>query len=147
YADDVALRLYAAGEHVANFIVAFLNIPEDDLKPYKEDIRITSRQAIVGRYMVGEKPGHKITAAIQALLRSDDWRKTRKYRDTWVHNQPPLAEGLGIVYHRKGRWSKIEGVDTIFIGGSDEPAHTVDELIEIVASASRAFSTLLFELS
>lgn len=147
YADDVALRLYAAGEDVANFIVAFLNIQEGELKPYKEDIRITSRQAIVGRYMTAEKADHKITAAIQSLLRESNWRKTMKYRNTWVHDQPPPVRGLGIVYVRKGRWLQTEVANSISIGGGDEPPDTVDSLIEIVASASHAFSKLLFELS
>jgi len=35
YADDAALRLYSAGEHLANGIIMMLEITDEDLKPYK----------------------------------------------------------------------------------------------------------------
>src|SRR5712692_1874794 len=37
YADDAALRLYSAGEHVANVVIFMLEITDDELKPYRKD--------------------------------------------------------------------------------------------------------------
>lgn len=146
YADDVALRLYAAGEHTANFIANFLDIAEDDLKPHKEKNNLTSRAAIVGTYMGKQMPDHPITAAIKKLRTETNWDETMKYRNKWVHDQPSLMEGMGIIYERKPRATKREGYTDVFIGGGDAPTLKVDDLIEMVSSASQAFVEYMFDL-
>lgn len=146
YADDVALRLYAAGEHTANFIADFLDIAEDDLKQYKEENNLASRAAIVGTYMVKQMPDHVITAAIKKLRTEKNWDKTMKYRNKWVHDQPPLMEGMGIIYKRKPRATKREGYTDVFIGGRDAPTLNIDDLIEMASSASQAFVEYMIDL-
>lgn len=47
YADDVALRLYSAGEHLANAIIFMLELTKSDLERYKKKNRV-SLQIVVG---------------------------------------------------------------------------------------------------
>lgn len=152
YADDVALRLYASGEHSAKFIKNFLKIDDAALKAFKEDlnkkskITVSSDQAVIGRFTVQNYPDHPISKSIKALLVEGSWGKTRKYRDTWVHEQPPLLDGFGITYERKSRWEMKEGYADLFIGGGDAPKMTVDELVGMVAAACHAYARHLSEL-
>ncbi len=96
YADDVALRLYSAGEHLANALVFMLEVSKHDLERYQKKNRI-SLQVVVGHYLINEHPNNPVTKAILKLVKSKEWLKTIKYRNDWVHNQPPTVEGLGIV--------------------------------------------------
>lgn len=146
YSDDAALRLYAAAEHSANFIADFLQISEADLKPYKDKNRLTSRASIVGTYIHGELRNHALATAINQLRSASQWDKTMKYRNTWVHNQPPLLKGSGIVFERKERWIVKDGYADLFIGGEDEPKITIESLFEMVSTASKAFGVFLTEL-
>jgi hypothetical protein len=138
----VALRLYSAGEHTANFVINFLNISKADFKPYKD--KYTSMQTAVGNYMKKERPADPITSSIDRLLAEPRWYKTIEYRNTWVHKQPPLMEGLGILYSRSNAiW---DGGDR-FLGGGDAPAYSLDSLLDMVTAASHAFVNHLSELS
>ncbi len=144
YVDDVALRLYAAREHVANFIIAFLDIEQTMIHSYREEY--TSLASAVGKYMVAEMPTHKITFSLKKLIKNKNWTHAMEYRNIWVHEQPPLVEGLGIVYERKNRWRKADdGIG--FFGGGDQPQYSIDSLLNIVSSASHDFVSLLSELS
>jgi hypothetical protein len=74
YADDAALRIYAAGEHLANAIVNMLEIKEQ-LQEFKRQKlakkkRVVSEQANVGIYLIENEPNHKITKAIIKLKES-----------------------------------------------------------------------------
>jgi hypothetical protein len=141
YADDVALRLYSAGEHLANAIVDMLEIEEEELKPYKK--RTISRQATVGCYLCSEKPTHPVTVAISGLDKSTEWKDTRNYRDGWVHKQPPLMRGMGIVYRRdKQRWQISDGGKRreLHFGGGDEPEYSTEDLLGFIQPALSQFA-------
>ncbi|MFL6230630.1 MAG: hypothetical protein ACJ741_17805 [Pyrinomonadaceae bacterium] len=58
YADDTALRLYAASEHLANGIVCMLEIQDQELTPYRQ--HRVSQQSIVGHFLIKEKPSHQL---------------------------------------------------------------------------------------
>lgn len=147
YADDAALRLYAAAEHVANFIVAFMHIEQDELKPYKKNEH-SSLAATVGKYIIDKKPDDEITSIIQKLINDNNYCNAISYRNEWVHEQPPLIEGLGIIYERKGSWEKKDdGYYELGLRGGDTPDYTVDSLVDMVSSASHAFTKTLSELS
>lgn len=141
YADDVALRLYAAGEHLANAILAMLEIDRQVLKPYKVDKG--SLQAAVGQYMKKQQPQHPIAELIWTLKESEEWGMTRKYRDTWVHEQPPTVEGMGIVYERRKRWERTETTIGLRGGGGDKPQYSVEEIIRFVNRALFLFADTL----
>lgn len=94
-----------------------------------------------------KQPTHAITQAIQKLWVQGRWKNTMDYRNTWVHNQPPLIEGLGIVYERKERWEKTEFGAILNFDEGDVPKYNVDSLIEMVSVSSHAFVTLLKELA
>jgi hypothetical protein len=134
YADDVALRLYASAEHSAKFIKNFLRLDDAALKTFKEQlnkknkITVSSDQAVIGMFTVKNRPDHAISKAIKGLLAEENWGKTRKYRDTWVHDQPPLIDGFGITYKRKPRWPITGRVAHLLIGGGDAPEMSIDQL-------------------
>jgi hypothetical protein len=135
YADDIALRLYSAGEHLAEAIVDFLEINEQELNPYRN--KKVSRQVIVGNYLRNEKPSHPVTQAVLSLADSSEWQKTIKYRNDWVHSQPPLVKGLGIVYKRGQRWklSDTENSYKLELGDGDELEYSVDDLLKFIQPA------------
>lgn len=130
YADDVALRLYAAAEHLANAIVNILDI-ESGLAEFKKSIKlgVSSKQAIVGQYLAKYHPTHEITKAVLFLRDSKDWKKTRDYRDDWVHGKPPILKGLGVEYERRNRLIVTSNTIGVTFGSGDEPTHSVDELV------------------
>jgi len=96
------LRLYATAEHIANFIVAFLEIEKRKLESFKQTN--VSHARIVGKYLMNEMPSDEITLAVNDLVAGKNWAKAMCYRNIWVHEQPPLIESVAIVYERKGRW-------------------------------------------
>lgn len=49
YTTDVTLRLYSAAEHISNFIIEFLKITDDKLKPYRKNF--ASKQKQLSKYM------------------------------------------------------------------------------------------------
>jgi hypothetical protein len=137
YADDTALRMYSVGEHVANAIVNMLGI-ESKVSIFKKLVSnpsISSQQAIVGMYLTENEPTHPITAAILALKESDERNRTRKYRNQWVHQKPPIIEGMGIEYERRNRLIVDEGSIGVSIGGGDPPHYSVEELIAFMTPA------------
>ncbi|QQS31779.1 MAG: hypothetical protein IPM50_08770 [Acidobacteriota bacterium] len=133
YADDVALRLYAAAEHLANAIINILDI-ESDIADFKKSkkLGVSSQQAIVGKYLAKNLPTHKITKAILSLRDSQDWKKTRDYRDAWVHQKPPIIKGLGINYQRRNRLKVTNNMMGVTFGSGDEAVYTVDELLNFM---------------
>lgn len=139
YGADVALRLYAAGEHMANAILRMLAILEGDLAPYRKG-RI-SLQAAVADFMLTQKPEHSVSNIIRKLGTSGEWKRTVDYRNLWVHEQAPLVHGMGLAFKRdKQAYHKISyGSRTHYvwtIGGGDKPEISVDELLGFVCSAS-----------
>jgi len=152
YADDVALRLYAAGEHTANFIVHCVGITEPELQPLKARKNLVSQAGVVGIFMVKERKGHPITEAIKELLDGGIWKKVMDYRNTWVHAQPPLLEGLGIVYARESdairpaETTESGAAESFLTAGGDKPGMTVDDLIGQVSEASGRFVSYMRRL-
>ena len=102
-------------------------------------------QIIVGNYLLKEKVGHPLTNAITKLLESNNSLETIKYRDKWVHEQPPTVKGLGIVYKRGRRWKPLltgKGY-TLGIGGGDKPEYSVDKLVKFIQPAMFKFTDTL----
>lgn len=139
YADDAALRLYSAGERLAEAIVEMLEIGDVKLAPYAE--KRVSRQSIVGNYLREREPASPITQAVRTLWESNDWRRTMAYRNEWVHDQPPLIKGLGVVFRRGKRWtpSQTKNRFEMVYGQGDEPKLSAEELLEFTHGALSAF--------
>lgn len=135
YVDDAALRLYSAGEHLANAIILMLEIEDEQLKPYEQ--KRTSQQSIVAAFLRKEARTHPVTPIILKLGKSSNWNKAINYRNTWVHDQPPTVHGTGIVYKRYRRWKASEGGESysLGIGGGDEPQYSVDDILGFVQPA------------
>jgi len=131
FTDDTALRLYSAGEHLANAIVNALEVEKRDLDKYRRKNRI-GQQVVVGHYLLNSQPESQITAAVKRLVLSKDWLKTIRYRNDWVHNQPPTLEGVGIVYERRNRWVISGRGRHLPVGGGDAPKHTIDNLLGFI---------------
>jgi len=139
YLDNVALRLYSAGEHLAEAIAAMLEISSSDLEPFEKN-RV-SRQSILGHYLGATHPAHPITMRVLTLAKSRAWQDALNYRNAWVHAQPPLVAGLGIAYERRRRWVVDDATRTakLGIGGGDEAKYSIDEMVAFIQPA-------LFEL-
>ncbi len=145
YADDTALRLYSAAEHLASFIQEFLSISDDDLEPYRK-ARI-SKASILGHFLLKEMPNHQITHSVQELLENESWRFTTSYRNKWVHDQRPRLKGMEIVFDRRDRWLKADTTKHMLFGGGDEPSLTIDELVEYMCGSFIAFARVLGDVS
>jgi hypothetical protein len=137
YLDDAALRLYSAGEHLANAIAFMLEIRDEDLRSYKK--RRVSQQSVVGTYLSKKRPEEKVTKALVSLADSQEWNATTEYRNAWVHQQPPTVEGLGIQYRRKVRWERCEDGKGWKhpIGGGDPTQYTIDEIKGFIFPATQ----------
>jgi hypothetical protein len=145
YVDDAALRLYASCEHIANFLIYFLDIPAEDIKRYKKSN--TSISSAVGKYLNDRANNQDISQHINSLLNEDSWLKTINYRNHWVHEQPPLMEGQGIVYERKSRLKKTEKGYSVGITLGDRPKFTIDSLLSMVTNATNGFVCFLNKLA
>lgn len=139
YLDDAALRLYSAGEHLANAICFMLDLTGDDLRPYRAKFR--SLQGVVGKFLVAKRSDLRISKAVAGLASSKSWQKAMEYRDLWVHKQPPPVHGAGIVYQRRKRWDISEDgrVATLPIGGGDAPLYSVKNLADFIEPAFTKF--------
>ena len=131
YAIDGILRLYSAAEHLAQAITFALEIT------LKE--KSSSRLWRVCKCLKKSKPDDMITEAVENLTNDRDWKKLRKIRDDWVHNKPPMIDGLGISYDRKKRWKEAEKGFQLGFGGGDKPQYTDDELFNILNSSMILF--------
>lgn len=144
YADDTILRLYSAGEHLANGIIMMLDISDEDLKTFSlkghQGNKRSSQQIIVGKYLRSKGKNYPFTEEIINLSKSKDWGKVLKYRRDWVHEQPPTIKGLGIVYKRERRWKlSPDGKGYVLKGGGDKPDYSVEELISFIRPAMIQF--------
>jgi len=138
YADDAALRLYSAGEHLANGIINMLEIDDQELKCYKQ--QRVSQQSIVGNYLCKQKPSHLVTKVLTKLAKSKEWSAAIEYRNRWVHEQPPTVAGMGIVHKRGERWKPLpNGGYTLGIGGGDEPEYSTEDLVGFIKPAMFQF--------
>lgn len=143
YADDCALRLYAVGEHLAHAIVFLCDVDRNELTHGGKG----GFQVVVGKHFVKNYPQHRVTALIQPLISSTEWRKTMDYRNTWVHEQPPGIEGVGIRFKRKSPWKEFAGGKSLVIGvGADPPDLTVDELLQSTVGALQVAGSLASNL-
>jgi hypothetical protein len=142
YAADVALRLYAAGEHLASAIVDMLEITNSQLAPFRK--KRVSLQSTVADFMRKRMQSHLLTKRVIALGTSKEWQKAMDYRSSWVHDQPPTVAGLGHVFERKKRWTRVEQngsvLYTLGVGGGDPPKYTIDQIIAFVEPALNAFA-------
>jgi len=140
YADDAALRLYSAAEHLAKAVVYILNIDDNKIKTNRSG----SRFGTIRKILLKEKPKHPITRAIDALYKSKEWKSTVKYRDSWVHQQPPIIKGLGVVYERKRRWKRFETDRTLELGGGgDKAQYSIDDVLGFICPSLSQFKDTL----
>lgn len=144
YADDVALRVYSAAEHLAAFLQFYLKIPNDTLKPYSR--RRTSKASQLGHYLMEKMPKHVVTRAVLEFVNDEDCSFTLDYRRKWVHDERPRIGGLGMVYRRQRRWKTRGKQRTLGFGQGDQPDLDFDELAEKVSGALEALARLLDEL-
>jgi hypothetical protein len=142
YLDDVALRFYAACEHIADSIINFLSLDNKTIKNQRE----VSCSAKVGHFLKNNYPSHPITIAVKKLFSYSEWTYLMAYRRFWIHEQPPLIKGLGIVFKRKSRWQKCDdGYQMSFVMG-DNPDITIDDLMTKFEKANNQFVSFFKEI-
>ena len=155
YADYVLLLLYAAAEDIAAFIKHFLGIGEER-KEYNKNLEtvrklkeksVSSNAAKVGIYLGDKYADHAITKIVLTLHNRRHWSDAMSYRNTWVHEKPPIIDQLGIQYDRNSRVRKTQkGGASISFGGGSGPKYTVEDLLEIAHGAASAFAEALSAL-
>ena len=146
FADDSALRLYSAGEHLAAGLINMLEISKKQLAKCGKQKRINLKLARVAQHLWAERPDDEISKSLQRLITSKDWNATLEYRNKWVHNQPPLISGVGIVYERRNRWIVSDDAIAVTFGGGDKPHHSVEELLGSVQRSTLLFSKVVREV-
>jgi len=146
YYDDVAFRLYSAGEDLATSIIFMLEIDGTDLQEYKE--KYTSQQSIVGKFLKYRYSSHPITKAISKLIQTKDWLSAMAYRSKCVHEQPPIIKNCGIVYHRSIKWSiSPDGKSRkLSIGKREEPKYSIDEIFAFIKNSLFIFTETFNEI-
>ncbi len=146
YSDDTILRLVAAAEHLANSIQCMLEITNTDLKEFKE--KRSNHAIVVGKYLSAKLPDNPITSRLSKMKENSYWSKAIEYRDKWIHNQPPLLEGSGIVFKRKTRWLTSSenyhksGKLKLIFGGGDKPDYLIDDLVDLCVNSYKLFFDL-----
>lgn len=143
YADDAALRLYAASEHLAEAIVCMLEIDSAVLQRYRKRGRRGdqgSKQSVIGKFLLTEMPSHPVAGAISDLVASKEWLPTIQYRDIWVHSKPPIIDGMGISYERRNRLQVTATSIGISVGGGDAPQYSIDKLLDLIRPAAIKFT-------
>lgn len=146
FADDVALRLYSAGLHLAAGLTNMLEISKKDLAKRGKRKRMNHRLVAVADYLQTELSDTKISKSMQDLIASKEWNATIDYRNKWVHNQPPLIEGVGIVYERRNRWIVSDDAIAVTFGGGDKPHQSIEELLGSVQRSTLLFSEVAREV-
>lgn len=151
YVDYAALLLYAVAEDIAFFITHFLNI-EDELTEYIKDSKnagklkrrgVSSNAATIGIFLSDKYEKHAITKAILELAQNKYWKETINYRNTWVHDKPPIVDGLGIQYNRQDLRVKLEdGTERMYIGSGSPSQYNIDDLQRIVTEATTSVANL-----
>jgi hypothetical protein len=145
FADDAALRLYSAGLHLDAGLNNIFEISSKHVSKRGKRKRTNHRLVAMSDYLDKEKPNTKITESIKDLIASTDWNAAVDYRNKWVHNQPPLISGVGIVYERRNRWIISDDAIAVTFGGGDEPHYSVEGLLEFVQRATLLFSDVVTE--
>lgn len=126
YADDAALRLYTAREHLTAAVAYMFEVRKQKL-------------SVLVKGLERDSPGHPVAQAISRLLESDNWRNTIDYRNKWVHDKPPILEGTGIGYERRNRLIVTADSIGVSFGGGDEPRYSVDDLLAFIKPALFVF--------
>ena len=154
YAEYNFLFLYAIGEDIADFVLNFLTKEKEFNKWQKQESvqkkldkkKITSKAAKVGVFMADEYSSHKITKIVLKLRDNKFWNDAMKYRNTWVHQKPPIVEGLGIEYNRQSRIWVIDNTKGFSIGAGSNPDYKVEEVMKIAYEATTICIKVLTEL-
>lgn len=135
YADDTTLRMFTVKEHLTNAVINMLDISEQELKNLKQTIRNVDDLTRIGKDLKNKSPNHPLINPIFKLIDSEDWKKTRKYRNDWVHNKPPMIKGSGVNYKRKNRLIVTSNFIGVTFGQGDEAELSIDELLAFIKSA------------
>lgn len=151
YADYVPLILYAGAEDVADFIAHFLGIRDDvrgflrnpEIRRKLDDKRVSSYAGQMALYMGCKYPSHEITRIISELHRNSHWRAAMEYRNTWVHEKPPIVDGLGIQFERRSQKELEADQWVIPASAGSAPKYDIDQLVELANQATHAFAAAL----
>lgn len=154
YLDYIPLLLYAVQEDVADFIINFLD-KSAQFQAWKklstteelfEEKRVISNAGKTGLYMKEKHSDSQLSNVIFKLVANKSWKKAIKYRNSWVHEKPPIVEGLGIQHSRESRIKIKDGKRTFGFGGSSKPDYTIGDLFDIARRSTEAGVVLINEL-
>jgi hypothetical protein len=157
YADYAALLLYATAEDLSYFIIHFLGIEmafaeylqDKSVQRKLERAKIASNAAKVGLFLNEKHPDHELSKVAFNLHTNPNWQQSLKYRNTWVHDKPPIVRGLGTQFDRNSRVIREEDRAIMYIGSyqGSEPQFDIDQLLHIEHEAIAALANSLDELA
>lgn len=139
YLEDATLRLYVAAEYMSAFLANFYNLDDKEQK-FSTCLKELRNKGVTGRS----------TDLVAQLMVNANWVRAIKIRNDWVHNRPPLIATPGLGFKRRSGWnsSAIPGIQMMGIGTSgDVPDFSLDEFLEVVENATRAYEDVLSELT
>ncbi len=156
YLDYVTLLLYATAEDVSFFLLYFLEL-EKALTTFLEEPktkqkltkkRISSNAGKIGFFLAHHMRDHSLTRVILQLHNNPNWKTTIDYRNTWVHDKPPIIEGLGIEFSRHKHVAVgDDGKRMLFVGGGTDPQFTIEQLLATILSAAQALADALSQIT
>ena len=146
YADDAVIRLYSAAEHVASFIISFLDIPKNELSQYKKENKQVAMAVVIGKYLTKQKANSPITLLLETL-RNEKWDFIRGYRNEWIHNKPSMLDSPGVDYKRINRWRQMGNIYSLGLRTNYVPDHALDDLLDATLQCLWGFSKVLSEMT
>lgn len=150
YSEYCYLFLYAIGEDIAEFVLTFANL-SSNFRDWRDKISEegstrkigSSRQKQVRKYMCERHPTHGLTQILLSMRSSKAWKTAIHYRNTWVHDKPPIVAGFGIEYDRRRRIFEDGGKRGFGLGTWSKPAYTVDEIVDTAREATNLIAEVI----
>ena len=154
FLDYVTLLLYAIGEDISFFITHYFNVniteyvKRPEIHSTLEKKKVSSNAGKVALYLSKELKDARITNIVSNLHKNPDWKKALDYRNTWVHDKPPIISGLGNEFPRtihRISTDETTGIKNLeILGGVSQ--YSINQLLQVVSNAAEALSIALLEI-
>ena len=142
FLDDAVLRLYAAAEQLTAAVMLMHEISDVEIAPFRQ--KRVSEQGVLAAFLRKHPQRTPLTNSLLAVGKSQEWNWCMKYRNRWVHEQPPTLSGRGLIYKRKVRWeTTLNGKHWLGVGFGDQPEYDLATFGETTQAAFARFVGLV----
>ena len=141
FAEDAAMRLYNAAEHLANAVAMLRGLNSQTLSSE----RARSQWQRVRRVLQKQAVEDPICIAMCELGDTPHWQFVIRYRGQVVHDQPPILQGLGVSYRRRHRWTMgQDGTRRLVMSSTgDEAEYSPEQVMRMALMAAAGLLTIL----